>query len=215
MTMTLTLTLSKTSLRTRTTADGAGPAALATARSWALYVLAAAVALTASGCLNKDASPDPFIGPSELGLALSLSTSPDVLPTDGASQSLLTIIARDGAGQVVPSLSLRLQLRFGGVFQDVGRISSRTLVTGQNGTALAIYTAPVAGAVDGGAAVEVLVTPVGDNFANAVPRTMTIRLVPTGTVVPPQDYTTGFRFSPDSPAEFQEVLFETACVSGT
>lgn len=211
----MTMTLTNTSLRTRTTADGAGPAVLATARSWALYLLAAAVALTASGCLNEDASPDPFIGPSELGLALSLSASPDVLPTDGASQSLLTILARDGAGQAVPNLSLRLQLRFGGVLQDVGRISARTLVTGQNGTALATYTAPAAGAVDGGAAVEVLVTPVGDNFANAVPRTMTIRLVPTGTVVPPQDYTTGFRFSPDSPAEFQEVLFETACVAGT
>lgn len=206
--------MTMTSFRASTTVEGSGPASVARVRAWVFYVVTVLVAMTATGCLNEDASPDPFIGPSELGLSLSLSASPDVLPTDGASQSLLTILARDGAGQVVPNITLRLQLRFGGVFQDVGRISANTLVTGQNGTALATYTAPIAGDVDSGAAIEVLVTPVGDNFASAVPRTMTIRLVPTGIVVPPKNYTVGFRFSPATPAEFQEVLFETACLAG-
>ncbi len=197
-----------------TPVDGSARAPKMPFRAWPLYVLTVLVTMTLSGCLNKDASQDPFIGPSELGLSLSLSASPDVLPTDGASQALLTMLARDGSGQSVSNVTLRLQLRFGGVLQDVGRISANTLVTGQNGTALATYTAPIAGDVDGGAVVEVLVTPVGDNFANAVPRTLAIRLVPTGVVVPPQNYTTGFRFSPQSPAEFQNVLFETNCLVG-
>ncbi len=198
-----------------TTAGGRDRATTRPFRARALYLLPVLVTMTLSGCLNKDASPGPFTGPSELGLSLSLSASPDVLPTDGSSQSLVTILARDGAGQALANITLRLQLRFGGVLQDVGRISATTLVTGQNGTAAATYTAPIAGDVDGGAVVELLVTPVGDNFANAVPRTLIIRLVPTGIVVPPQNYTTGFRFSPSSPAEFQNVLFETNCLVGT
>lgn len=182
-------------------------------RGWASRLLLILCAVTLAGCLNKDASPDQFIGPSELGLSLSLSASPDVLPTDGTSQSLVTILARDGAGQVLANVTLRLQIRFGGVFQDVGSISATTLVTGQNGTALATYTAPIGGNVDTGSVVEVLVTPVGDNYANAVPRVMSIRLVPSGVVVPPQNFTAGFRFSPESPAEFQNVLFETTCLA--
>ena len=203
------------SFQAPTTVEATDRATTMPFRARALYLMTVLVTMTLSGCLNKDASPDPFVGPSELGLSLSLSASPDVLPTDGSSQSLVTILARDGAGQAIGNITLRLQLRFGGVLQDVGRISASTLVTGQNGTAAATYTAPIAGDVDGGAVIELLVTPVGDNFANAVPRTLIIRLVPTGVVVPPQNYTTGFRFSPASPAEFQDVLFETNCLVGT
>ena len=192
---------------------GADQGPVVRVRGLALRLLVVLCAVTVAGCLNKDASQDPFIGPSELGLSLSLSASPDVLPTDGTSQSLVTILARDGSGQALANVTLRLQIRFGGVFQDVGRISATTLVTGQNGTALATYTAPIGGNVDTGSVVEVLVTPVGDNYANAVPRTMAIRLVPSGVVVPPQNFTAGFRFSPSSPAEFQNVLFETNCLA--
>ena len=176
-----------------------------------------AVALTAvtlAAC-QKDATPDPFIGPSELGLSLTLSASPDVLPLDGASQSLVTILARDGAGQVIANITVRLQIRFGGVLQDIGQLSARTLVTGADGAAIATYTAPLGGDVDSGAVVEIVVTPVGDNFGNAVGRTLLIRLVPPGIVIPPASFTAGFSFTPSSPAEFQDVLFGTACPAGS
>ncbi len=169
-------------------------------------------AVTLAGC-QEDATPDPFVGPSELGLSLTLSASPDVLPLDGASQSLVTIYARDGSSQPIPNVSLRLQTRFGGVLQDLGQLSARTLVTGQDGRALATYTAPLGGSVDGEAQVELLVTPVGENFASAVPRTLAIRLVPSGFVTPPATFSAGFRLTPTSPGEFESALFSTTCLS--
>jgi PKD repeat protein len=174
-------------------------------------LLAALATVTVTAC-QKDATPDPFIGPSELGLSLALSASPDVLPLDGSSQSLVSILARDGSGQPIPSVSVRLQTRFGGVLQDLGQLSARTLVTGQDGRALATYTAPIGGSVDTQAEVEILVTPVGENYASAVPRTLAIRLVPTGIVVPPASFSAGFRFTPATPIDFQNVLFETNCL---
>ena len=180
----------------------------------ALFAVALAAASTAA--CQKDASLDPFIGPSELALSLALSATPDVLPLDGASQSLVSILARDGSGQVLANVTLRLQIRFGGVLQDYGQLSGRTLVTGQDGRAVATYTAPLAvSGIDADAQVQIEVTPIGDNYASAVPRSLTIRLVPSGVVIPPFTITAGFRFTPSSPARFQEVLFETNCLSAT
>ena len=177
-------------------------------------LFAVALGAVSMAACQKDATPDPFIGPSELGLSLALSASPDTLPVDGASQSLVEILARDGAGQVLANVTLRLQIRFGGVLQDVGQLSARTLVTGADGRAVATYTAPLAvSGVDAGTQVQIEVTPVGSNYASAVPRSLTIRLVPSGVVVPPLSFTAGFRFAPTTPARFQEVLFETGCLS--
>ena len=180
----------------------------------ALFVAALAT-MTLSACLNKDASPDPFVGPSELGFSLQLSASPDTLPVDGASQSLLTLFARDGAGQAISNVSLRLQTRFGGVLMDLGQLSARTVVTGSDGKAVVTYTAPLGDNVDQQEEVEILVTPVGDDFASALPRVLKIRLVPTGLVVPPVNYTTGFSFTPTAPQEFQEIVFQTTCAAGS
>ena len=185
---------------------------LSTRARVALFAVALAV-VTLAAC-QKDASPDPFVGPSELALSLLLRALPDVLPLDGASQSLVTILVRDDSGQVVANVTLRLQVRVDGVLQDYGLLSARTLVTGPDGRAVATYTAPLAvSGVDTGAQVEILVTPVGDNYASAVPRTLAIRLVPSGGVIPPQTISAGFRYTPSSPAEFQEILFETDCLS--
>ena len=168
--------------------------------------------MTLAGC-QHDAELDPFVGPSELSLSLMLSASPDLLALDGASQSLLSILARDGAGQVLANVTLRLQIRFGGVLQDFGQLSARTLVTGPDGRALTTYTAPLAGAVDAEAEVDIEVTPIGDNYAGAVPRILTIRLVARGVVSPTFVTGAGFRFTPSSPSEFQEVLFQANCLS--
>lgn len=191
--------------------DTGGPRDLSMRARVALF--AGALALATLPACQQDATPDPFVGPSELGLSLTLSASPDVLPLDGASQSLVTILARDGSGQVVANVALRLQIRFGGILQDFGQLSARTLVTGPNGQALAAYTAPLGGSIDTGAAVEILVTPVGDNYAGALSRTLSIRLVPSGTVTPPLPPVTSsppsasFVFSPAAPTTTTAVQF--------
>ena len=190
-----------------------GPRALSMRARVALFAVALATVPIAA--CQKDATLDPFLGPSELALSVMLTATPDVLPLDGASQSLVTILVRDGSGQVVANVTLRLQIRFGGALQDYGLLSARTLITGADGRAVAIYTAPLGGSVDTGSQVQIEVTPVGDNYASAVPRSLNIRLVPAGVVNPPQSFTAGFRFTPPLPARFQEILFETSCVSGT
>ena len=194
--------------------DGTGGPRSLSMRARVALVAVALAAVTLPAC-QQDATPDPFVGPSELGLSLALTASPDVLTLDGASQSLVTIFARDGSGQVVANVTLRLQIRYAGTLRDFGQLSARTLVTGSDGKALATYTAPLGGSVDTGSVVDILVTPVGDNYAGALPRTLSIRLVPAGIVIPPFSLAAGFRFTPSSPAELQNVLFETNCLSVT
>ena len=203
-------------MATVATTDGAGgPRGLSMRARVALFAVALALAVPLAAC-QQDVSPEPFTGPSELGLSLALTASPDVLPLDGASQSLVSILARGGSGQAVANVTLRLQIFYGGVPQDVGQLSAKTLVTGQDGRALATYTAPLdTSGVDTGALVEIVVTPVGDNYDSAVPRTLSIRLVPSGIVIPPFSTTAGFRFTPSSPTDFQDVVFETNCLSAT
>ena len=193
--------------------DGTGgPRGLSMHARVALFAVALA-AVTLSAC-QQDAASDPFVGPSELGLSLTLTASPDVLALDGASQSLVTILARDGSGRVLANVTLRLQIRYAGTLQDFGQLSARTLVTGSDGKALATYTAPLGGSVDTGSSVEILVTPVGDNSASALPRSLSIRLVPAGTIIPPAAFTADFQLSTTSPAEFENVLFEATDTSG-
>ena len=180
-----------------------------------LAVFALALAAVTLPACQQDATRDPFVGPSELGLSLTLTASPDVLALDGASQALVTILARDGVGQVVANVTLRLQIRFAGTLQDVGQLSAHTLVTGPDGRALATYTAPLSvSGVDTGAAVDIEVTPVGDNYASALRRVLTIRLVPAGTVIPPQTLSADFDLVPASPDVFEEVLFVARDQSG-
>ena len=54
---------------------------------------------------------------------------------DGASQSQITIEARDSNGQLLPNLALRTEILANGQFVDFGSLSARTTVTGSNGRA--------------------------------------------------------------------------------
>ena len=172
-----------------------------------------------AGCVQKTGEPGPPGGPSELGLSLSLTATPDTLPLDGAARSFLGILARDGNGEAVPNVTLSLQISTIRGFEDFGRLSTRQVTTGPNGRASATYTAPSPASsgpsVDAGEVVTIAVTPVDGNFSNAVSRGLTIRLVPTGTIIPPFSATPGFSFTPETPTVFNDVLFTTTCVSAT
>ena len=187
-------------------------------RRWSLAIamVAGVVLLTAPACVQKGAEPGPLGGPSELGLALTLTASPDMLPLDGAAQSLVGILARNEDGASVPNLRLSLQISTSRGIEDFGRLSTRSLMTGADGRAGVTYTAPLtstnpAGTSDLGTTVDILVTPIGDDFSNAISRSVTIRLVPVGSVIPPFNVAAGFRFTPQTPAVFDQVRFETVC----
>ena len=188
-------------------------------RTWRLViaVLTALTLVSVAACIQDGAEPGAFSGPSELGLSLALTASPDRLPLDGASQSVIGVHARDEHGNNVANLRLSLQISTSRGFEDFGRLSARSIVTGADGRASAIYTVPAAssnpaGAVDTGAGVTIWVTPAGTDASNAISRTVEIRLVPSGTVIPPFDATIGFTFTPDSPQLFDQVRFTTVCV---
>jgi PKD repeat protein len=183
------------------------------ARSNTTFRLAAALGLAvlASGCtLNKQETPS-LTGPSEFGTSVRLSASPDVLSQDGASQSLISIQTFNNNGQSLRNVSLRAEILVNGNLADFGTLSARNVVTDGNGNASVVYTAPASGTnVDTLTVVQILVTPSGTDFANATPRSVSIRLVPVGMVIPPDGMAPDFTMTPASATDHQPVMFDAS-----
>ena len=183
-------------------------------RSWRVGFVAA-VLCAAVSCVQDSGEPGSPGGPSELGLSLSLTATPDQLPWDGAARSVIEILARDQSGAAVPDVVLALQIVTARGFEDFGQLSARQVATGSDGRARATYRVPLAAGagpgVDTGEVVTISVTPIGGNFSNAVSRELAIRLVPPGAVIPPFNAVPGFEFAPATPEVFNSVLFTTEC----
>ena len=179
-----------------------------------------AMSLVVAACVHDSGEPGPLSGPSGLGLSIRLSASPDILPSDGAAKAIVTVIAEDDTGNPVASLDLTVQIVTGGVFQDVGQLSARSVTTGSNGQTSFSYTAPLlstnpAGSTDNGGGITILVTPSSTDFANNVGRQLLIRLVPPGTVIPPFGANPGFEFTPATATVFDQIRFSAAlCAAG-
>jgi PKD repeat protein len=173
---------------------------------------AAAAVAVASACTLKSQEAPPLTGPSELGQSIAISLSPDVLPQDGASQSFVTITARDANAQPLRNLALRMETRVNGTPVDFGVLSAKSLVTGSDGRASTVYTAPPSPFVssDPFILVDVVVTPLGTDFYNTNSRSAAIRLVPQGTTIPPNVLRADFTISTTTPADHQRVLFDAS-----
>jgi chitodextrinase len=180
-------------------------------RSFARGVLVVLAAVLSACTMKKQEAPD-FAGPSEFGTSIVISISPDVLPQDGASQSVVTVTARGPNGQPVANLSLRAEIRVNGTPMDFGSLSARSIVTGSDGRATFVYTAPSSPgvAVDPFTIVDIVVTPLGTDFNNSAQRSASVRLVHNGPVAPPDGLAPYFVFSPTNPQDHQVVLF-SAC----
>jgi len=173
----------------------------------------AALALLA-GCTTHKQDTPSLTGPSALGTSLVVTVTPDVLNQDGSSQSLVQIQAYDNNGQPLRNKSLRVEIAVDGFITDFGKLSARSVVTDNNGRATATYTAPAAVlGITSTVNVNILVTPSETDFSNATTRSVTIHVVPTGTIGPP---TSPFvpTFSPPSATVGNPATF-TASFSGT
>jgi PKD repeat protein len=181
-----------------------------------LAIAVAMAIVSGFACTMKDQEEPPLAGPSEFGQAISVSVTPDVLTQDGASQSLVTVTARDANGAPIRSLSVRGEIVVNGVSADFGSLSARNVVTGSDGRAVFVYTAPPAAmvSVDDFTIVNIFVTPIGTNFDNSHSRSASIRLVPPGVVIPPDGLVPNFTFSPSAPLENQSVLFDASSSRG-
>jgi PKD repeat protein len=194
-------------------------------RAFRALTLLLTVAVAAS-CSTKNTSAPPLSGPSELALSLTMAATPDIITQDGASQAQVTVVARDASGKGIANLPLRLEITQGGQIVDYGLLSAKSVVTGGDGRALAVYTSPRAPlvSVDSGTIITVLATPIGSNYANSAARSVDIRLVPPGIIIPPSDLVAGFTFTPSTPTELDPVVFtaptctaagQANCVAGS
>src|SRR5262245_60550585 len=126
------------------------------------------VALVAgAGCaVHQSDSAPPLTGPSTLARSVTVSTIPDRLTQDGQSQSAVVVQVSDASGKPASAVPLRIDMLVGGTLQDFGSLSARTIVTGADGKASTVYTAPPAPpaqANSGTNTVTIRAIPVGDN----------------------------------------------------
>ncbi|MCL4847616.1 MAG: PKD domain-containing protein [Acidobacteria bacterium] len=180
-----------------------------------LVGLGLATLFAVSGCTMQSTEAPPLTGPSELGLSVGIQATPDVLTMDGQSRSEIVVTTRNASGQLQSGIGLRAEIVYQGAIQDFGRLSTKTATTGGDGRAFFSYTAPQgapAGNSDSGYDIVVIrVIPSHSDYANAVQRTVEIRLVPMGIVLPPADTPVAeFDFSPTAPLEGQSVQFDAS-----
>jgi PKD repeat protein len=172
-----------------------------------------ALAMTA-GCTVKDDKAPPLMGPSGFGTSIDLAALPDTIFQDGASQSRIVVTARGPNGQPLRNEVLHAAIAVGGTIVDFGQLNAKTVVTGSDGTANLVYTSPppVPGdPTDRNTVVTIMVTPSGTDFANSHARSVDIRLLPTGTVLPPTTAPIAeFTMSPSTAAAKVNIQFDAS-----
>ena len=160
--------------------------------------LALVSGLLVTGCSLENGEAPPVTGPSEFGLSVTLTASPDQLPRDGTSQSTVTVTVRDEASRPVAGRRLIASA-------TAGTLSANDVVTGSEGRATFSFTAPAPGTI--GDAAVVSVVPVGDNGGNSVSRTLAINFTgPSNRTAP----VPSFEIVPANPERGAPVRFDAS-----
>jgi PKD repeat protein len=173
---------------------------LSVVKMWTRLAGAAAVLsiLMIGGCSLDDASAPPLAGPSDFGVGVSIVASPDQLPRDGSSQSVVTVTVRDASGKPISGKLLN-------VSTSLGTLSQNQVVTDSNGQATFALTAPSSSAV--GASALISVVPVGSNGDTPVARQFSIVLTGLANSTAP---TPDFTFAPAAPERGTSVRFDAS-----
>jgi PKD repeat protein len=163
-------------------------------------VVVFAFTLLAAGCTVDQAAVPTVSGPSEFGLSVTLSAVPDQLPRDGSSQSVVTIAVRDAAGRPVAGQRLAIASTTGTVSQD-------EVVTDSGGRAAFAFVAPSPSVIGGNVAI-INVTPIGNDFGNAAPRSVAINLMGLSNRTAPSFASDPFRVTPSAPEAGASTRFD-------
>ena len=167
-------------------------------------ILAVAVTLGASGCSLDRGSADPtLVGPSEFGLSITLTATPDQLPADGTSQSVIVLTARDDRSQPVTGQRLS-------VSASVGTLSESEVVTASDGRASFAFTSPTNAGCGQSSSAVVTVVPVGTGISSAFGRTVNILLTGTPNLSCPD---AEFTFEPSDPVVKGPVVFDASATT--
>ena len=180
------------------------------ARRTPFLLLALAGVWATAACTSEPDIPKAT-GPSELGLSLQVLASPDVLTTDGRSQSQITVTARGPNSEPKAGVPLRADIRVAGTIVDHGRLSTKSASTAADGRVTFTYTAPEGGLVgnpDFNNIVQVTFAPLSGDYLNAIERAVNIRLVPQGDIVFPGVPVPNFTWRPTTPFEMEEVVLD-------
>ena len=188
--------------------------------------LASLAVVLASGCTVHQSETPALSGPSEFALSLSVSAAPDTISQDGRSNSTVAVVARDAGGKSIANAPFRFDILVNGQAADYGTLSSRNVVTGSDGRATAVYTAPPAspagssaGSCSGntletplaGKCVEVLATSVGSDYYSSQGRSVLIHLIPVGVILPAGSTPlASFAMTPATPTANDAVQFDAA-----
>lgn len=165
-------------------------------RSVAMLVLAVCVAQ----CSVSDQTAPSLTGPSERALSLTVTATPDQLPRDGVSQSIVTVTVRDPQGNPVVGQGLTV-----GVSPSAAVPSESSLRTDASGRATVAVTALPPSAL--GNEIRVSLLPVGVNAVNASVRSVSIFVLgPGNTTVPTPAFTT----LPAKPTVVDTVTFDAS-----
>jgi PKD repeat protein len=160
---------------------------------------ALAAAVLVAACTVHQADTPGLAGPSEFGVSVSMSASPDTLTQNGSDRSTIVVSLRGPNNQPMPNQTLHLDIVVDGVIEDFGTLSTKTIATGSDGSAVAVYTAPPAPPPGGtaGGYVSIAATRVATDQNSSVSNNVLIRLVPEGIILPPGDTPTPkFTWSP-------------------
>lgn len=164
-------------------------------RSFVARAAVLTTALVASACSMDHQSIPTATGPSEFGLSIRMTATPQLLPRDGTSTSVVTIEVTDPDRK--PAVGQRLLLS-----SSAGSLSASEAVTGSDGRATVQLTAPQVNQGVDTALIEA--TPVGLNGQNSESRSVSIGLVGPAFPVPVID------MSPTSPKRFEITNFDAS-----
>lgn len=175
-------------------------------RDLLLRLTAAMGAVTVlAACTVKEQAAPSLMGPSGPGLSVTLTASPAALPRDGSSQSTVTVVARDANGAPVAGVRM-----IGNVSPGATGMGQSEAVTGADGVARFLLTAPILSTVAANNEIVFWVTPLGgiaDDFWNASARPVALGLIgPSNATYPSPNFVT----SPATPVAPAVVVFDAS-----
>jgi PKD repeat protein len=173
------------------------------------------------GCSTSKQSIPGLTGPSELGLAITLTATPDILTADGVSKAVVQAVVHDQNGHLKAgqpiffSVSDQSGNLITPVFADIGGLNTSSAVSGPDGTAQVIYTAPYRTDFTGNGKVLVTARPISGDANGQIYRTTTVELhTAEGRLFPPRsgNKAPNCDFAVQAPFGFlvgQSILFQT------
>jgi hypothetical protein len=141
-------------------------------RGGVLAIVAAISAILGVSCtISKNDAPG-VSAPSEFATSLTLSASPEVLPQDGTSQAVVTVLARDASSKPIPNLAIRWNATASTTNVQSFSLSASTSITDASGRTAVVLTAPARPAQQLATRdyITVTATPVADSVTQVEPR---------------------------------------------